>query len=266
MAFEAHVEQMSKAAVWVRRFTKGRSLLAGRFRSLETLITPGVTIAIPLGAHRQYWAGPSQDRDLIEFLSHALPEDGLFLDIGANIGVYSAALWKLRGGGIRGAAFEPVPTTQELLQGTFRANGVPFSVEHAAVSDRRGTLRLTAYENGANNVWVKSDDGRRPTTEVPTISLDEWCGADPRRIPGAIKIDVEGHELAVLQGGRKTLRAHKPALVVECHAASWNELGVDRRAFDAEVRSIGYSRLCDRQGRPVDFLTASSTFHLLALA
>src|SRR5215471_6686606 len=190
MAFAAHVEEMSKAAVWVRRFTKGRSLLAGHFRSLETLITPGVTMTIPLSAHRQYWSGPSPDRDLIEFLSHALPENGLFLDVGANIGFYSAALWVLRGGGIRGAAFEAVPTTQDLLETTLRLNGAPFSVERTAVSDHKGTLKLSAFDHGSNNIWVKNDDGRRPTVEVPTVSLDEWCGAEPTRIPGAIKIDV----------------------------------------------------------------------------
>jgi len=251
--------------VWITRLTKGRSLLAHRFRSLGAVVAPGVTIQIPLGAHRSYWSGVSPDRDLIEFLSRALPDDGLFCDIGANIGVYSAALWVLRRGGIRGAAFEPVPTTQELLQQTFQLNGVPFSIERMGVSDQSSTLLLSAYHHGRNNFWLKSDDGQHPVIKVPTMTLDEWCAADSARIPGAIKIDVEGHELAVLQGARNTLRAHHPALVVECHAASWDALGVGRAEFDAEVRSLGYSRLCDRQGRPVNFLTASNTFHLLAL-
>ena len=43
------------------------------------------------------------------------------------------ALWRVRGG-IRGVAFEPVPTTQALLQHTFALNGVPFALERAAVS------------------------------------------------------------------------------------------------------------------------------------
>jgi FkbM family methyltransferase len=265
MACNDQVEAITRTSVWITRLTKGRTLLAHHFRALETVVTPGVTIQIPVAAHRSYWSGISPDRDLIEFLSRALPDDGLFCDIGANIGVYSTALWVLRRGGIRGVAFEPVPTTQELLERTFRLNSVPFSIERMGVSDQSSTLLLSAYNHGRNNFWIKSDDGQHPVIKVPTMPLDEWVGGDPARVPGAIKIDVEGHELAVLQGARNTLRTHRPALVVECHAASWDALGVSRADFDSEVRSLGYSRLCDRHGRPIDFLTASNTFHLLAV-
>lgn len=227
-------------------------------------MAPDVDIKLPIGAHRSYWAGVSPDHDLIEFLAHALPDGGLFLDIGANVGVYSAALWKLRGG-MRGTAFEPVPSTRTLLQQTFELNGVPFAIEAAAISDKSDVLRLTAYAHGLNNFWIKEGDTRHPFLEVPTVPLDLWCGDDPSRIPGALKIDVEGHELAVLKGGRKVLRTHRPALVMECHAASWDELGVSRREMAEEIRAIGYKRVCDRQGRPVDFLGARGTFHLLAI-
>jgi FkbM family methyltransferase len=249
---------------WLLRFVKGRSALRHGFRSLGAEVAPDVAIGLPVGAHRSFWSGVSPDADLIEFIAHALPEGGLFLDVGANIGVYSAGLWKLRGG-MRGAAFEPVPSTQELLEQTFRLNAVPFAVERVALSNVPGLLKLTAYEHGLNNFWIKEDDGRHPVHDVPTIPLDAWCGNDPDRVPGAIKIDVEGHELAVLQGGRQILRTHRPALVMECHAASWAALGVSREEIDAEVRAIGYKRVCDRQGRPVDFFQAQGTFHLLAL-
>lgn len=222
-------------------------------------------MALPIGAHRRFWTGVSNDADLIQFLAHALPDRGLFLDIGANIGIYSASLWRLRGTDIRGVAFEPVASTLELLQSTFELNSVPFVIERTAISDRVGQLTLSGYGNGVNNFWVKNDDGRHPTMKVPTIPLDDWCAGDPARVPGAMKIDVEGHELAVLQGGRQTFRAHRPALVMECHAASWDELGVSRGDLDDEVRAIGYKRVCDRKGRQVDFFAARETFHLLAL-
>jgi FkbM family methyltransferase len=249
---------------WRIRIDKARSAVGHGFRALSAQVTRGVEIELPLGAHRLFWSGRSSDADLIDFLARALPDDGLFLDVGGNIGVYSASLWRMRGN-IRGVAFEPIPSTQVLLQSTFELNGVPFDIERAAVSDRAGTLTISSYANGRNNFWIKNDDGRHPTTTVPTISLDDWCGNDPKRVPGAIKIDVEGHELAVLQGGRKMLRAHRPAMVLECHGGAWDELGVSRVELDAEIRGIGYKRLCDRDGRPVDLLTARSTFHLLAI-
>jgi FkbM family methyltransferase len=249
---------------WRIRIDKGRSALEHGFRSLSAEVTRGVQIELPLGAHRSFWSGPCGDADLIEFLARALPDDGLFLDVGGNIGLYSASLWRLRGA-MRGVAFEPIPSTQALLQSTFELNGVPFAIERAAVSDSAGTLTLCGYAHGLNNFWIKNDDGRHPTISVPTIALDDWCGSDPGRIPGAIKIDVEGHELAVLKGARKMFHTHRPAMVMECHAGSWDELGVSRAELDAEVRGIGYQRLCDRNGRPVDFLGARETFHMLAI-
>jgi FkbM family methyltransferase len=249
---------------WRLRIDKGRSALEHGFRSLSAEVVRGIRIDLPIGAHRLFWTGANGDSDLIDFLARALPEDGLFLDVGGNIGLYSAALWRLRGG-LRGVAFEPVPTTQVLLQATFDLNAVPFDIERVAVSDRAGTLTLSGYEHGSNNIWIKNDDGRHPTISVPTITLDDWCGSDPKRVPAAIKIDVEGHELAVLQGARRTLRANRPAMVMECHAGSWDELGVSRAELEAEVRAIGYKRLCDRNGRAVDFMGARDTFHLLAI-
>jgi FkbM family methyltransferase len=249
---------------WRIRIDKGRSALGHQFRSLSVEVTRGVEISLPLSAHRAFWSGVSGDADLIDFLARALPDNGLFLDVGSKVGVYSAALWRLRGG-IRGVAFEPIPSTVALLKATFELNGVPFDVAPIALSDGAGTLTLSGYGHGLNNFWIKHDDGRHPILSVPRTSLDEWCAADPARVPSAVKIDVEGHELAVLQGARKTLNTHRPAMVVECHAGSWDELGVSRAELEAEIHGIGYRRICDRNGRPVDFIGARHTFHLLAM-
>ena len=249
---------------WRTRVEKGLSALQHRFQSLTVRLVRDVDFQLPMAAHRRFWSGPCRDSDLIEFLARELTDGGLFLDVGGNVGVYSAALWKLRGN-IRGVAFEPIPSTQTLLQATFDLNGVPFAVEKAAVSESRGTLQLTNYAFGQNNFWITEDDGRHPTIQVDTISLDEWCGDDPQRAPGAIKIDVEGHELSVLRGARHVLRTHRPAMVMECHVQAWDELGVSRHELEAEINAIGYKRVCDRAGRPVDFHGARTTFHLLGL-
>jgi FkbM family methyltransferase len=249
---------------WLIRADKLRSAVAHRFKSLDVAVTSEVTIQLPLGAHRSFWSGVSPDHDLLEFLAHMLPDNGLFLDIGANLGVYSTALWKMRGR-MRGAAFEPIPTTQALLRQTFELNDVPCSIEKVAISDVPRTLKLSAYEHGHNNFWIVNDDKSHPTLDVAALPLDAWSAEQKDRVPGAIKIDVEGHELSVIKGARQTLAKHRPALVVECHAGAWPKLSVPAVEFDQEIRSLGYRRLCDRRGRPVDVLGAHDTFYLLAL-
>jgi len=49
---------------------------------------------------------------------------------------------------------------------------------------------------------------------VPVRSLDGYFAGETRRI-GAMKIDVEGHEMAVLEGAERILREHGPLIVIE---------------------------------------------------
>jgi hypothetical protein len=82
-------------------------------------------------------------------------------------------------------------------------------------------------------------------------------------VVAAIKIDVEGQELEVLEGAIETLRRWKPRLVIECHCASWDELNVDRHRFAELIDSFGYRQVADPDGQPVDFKEARRTVHLL---
>jgi FkbM family methyltransferase len=73
--------------------------------------------------------------------------------------------------------------------------------------------------------------------EVDITTLDAFF-ADRPRGPNFLKIDVEGHELAVLHGGREVLAKYKPTLLVECEGRHRPE-GDVRPVFDF-LRSLGY--------------------------
>ena len=251
-------------AKWSNRVSKVVAAMAGSFRYPPMEGAPGTTIRIPLAAHRRFRSGPMQDADLVAFLVNALPDaGGVFLDVGANIGTYSAAIGVVRGGKLRGAAFEPVPTTNALLRRTLALNGLDgFLAEAVALSSHEAQLRLSATAGGENNFIVPLEDTRRQVVARST-TLDASVAAHPELAPDAIKIDVEGHELEVLKGGLRVLSRFRPARVLECHCASWPALGVDPAEVAGALDQCGCAAPSDRKGTVVDLRKCTETIHVL---
>ena len=124
------------------------------------------------------------------------------IDIGANIGYFTAHL--ARGVGNAGVvhAFEPEPVNHQLLARNMRDNGLQQVQLHAAAlgdAPGRAKLHTTAYNGGMHRLYA-SVCCEGPTVDVPVFRLDDLFA------PGSvslIKIDVEGYEHAVLRGARR---------------------------------------------------------------
>lgn len=140
------------------------------------------------------------------------------IDVGANIGHYTKRLSELVGAGGRVIAVEPVPETFALLSSnvqhfTFK-NVTLFNV---AVSDKCEVvgMDIPSFETGLRNFYgagVTAVGSGLSDLRVMTLRLDSL--EIPNRIALA-KIDVEGHELAVLRGMVELLRRDHPTLIVE---------------------------------------------------
>jgi len=147
---------------------------------------------------------------------------GLILDIGANIGIFTL-LACLSGPQVRVISFEPSPEVFSRLRGNVEANGWSDRCElrNEAASDRRGSAvfdlygKRSSFGGGIYPLRV----GRRPSEkenliEVKTDTVDAACAGKGR--VGLAKIDVEGHEDAVLRGMAGVLEESRPDLIVEC--------------------------------------------------
>ncbi len=128
--------------------------------------------------------------------------DDLALDVGANVGYFSSLLGRRAG---RVVAFEPHP----LLVGRLRANVARWpgriEVMQAAASSGPGVALLGEPQGFGVNAGIAAIgvDGAR-SFEVETVALDEVVGD---AAVGVCKIDVEGHEAAVLEGLSAALAA-----------------------------------------------------------
>lgn len=170
------------------------------------LIPPSIYYA--LRAKRELRRGEAELR-ILPFL---VDPTRLAVDAGANKGVYTYWLEHLAAGV---HAYEPNPKMFKVLKSGV---GAKATVHHAALSDQAGEFALRIpktgkgrYSNqGASLNHAKVGDSYGEVM-VQTRRLDD---EDLDNV-GFIKIDVEGHEMAVLDGALETIRRNRPTLLIE---------------------------------------------------
>ncbi len=165
-----------------------------------------------------------------------LPRGAVFYDIGANLGFFSLLAAHLTGlGEGRVYAFEAAPDNAEAIRANARLNHIPnVVVVNKAVAARSGRGRLQVVDDQS---WSKlAEYGEHPFTErvidVELVAIDDLVGDGGLPPPALVKIDVEGAEIAVLEGMRDTIERHRPAIVCELHDT--------HDEFVAVMRSHGY--------------------------
>jgi FkbM family methyltransferase len=141
------------------------------------------------------------------------------LDVGANIGYFSALAAGLVGARGSVHAFEPLPESFARL----RRNLAAFNWAHAhllAVSDVSGKTSLFSSDRAEEAGWAtllpSSEFGS--AREVDVVSLDEWMERQQPQHVDFIKLDIEGGEYRALKGAETLLRRYKPVVVAELNA------------------------------------------------
>jgi FkbM family methyltransferase len=173
------------------------------------------------------------ERDQIDTLTSAMLRHGcdIFLDIGANIGVYSliVATRRLAGEVI---AFEPDARSLGALRANLLINGIADAVEvrPIALSDHDGTVRFTPDPGTSSCRSRVSADG---TAAVSCAKLDTQLSAAGKRL--FFKIDIEGHELSALDGMRHVIERNRCFLQIESFAANVP-------ALEELMSRLGYQR------------------------
>ena len=149
-------------------------------------------------------------------------DPGWFFDVGANVGLYIWEVCKVSPHR-KILAFEPDPENIKLLEKTLnRANFQNVEICKCALSNQLAEVSFfqdnltsaTGCVAGKDKPWIEQYlNGSTNEIRVKTETLDSVVRQDSS--PSLIKIDVEGHEVEVLQGGRNTLSEAKPLLIIE---------------------------------------------------
>ncbi|MGE4075101.1 MAG: FkbM family methyltransferase [Reyranella sp.] len=142
----------------------------------------------------------------------------LFLDVGANYGTHSLLF---NSAGIQTISFEPNERCLEYFRLACSLNGFDPKWEAVALGNRQGTADLVFPER---KTWhgsvvtevIEALERNEKTTvrQVPLRKLDDYLDAVAgRRV--LMKVDVEGAEVAVLEGAARLLQEVRPMIVFE---------------------------------------------------
>lgn len=154
------------------------------------------------------------------------------VDVGANLGIYTVACASI---GARVSAFEPSSLARDALDRNISLNGLSdlIRVFPMALGEENASVSLTTHLDVGNHL-VTPGEGSASDETVPVRTLDSMVDQDPDWFSAGrmvlLKIDVEGHDAAVLRGAGRTLADDRPVVLVE----TWDG-GAEIRAFLARL-------------------------------
>lgn len=181
-----------------------------------------------------------------DFLIRFLRPGDTFVDVGANIGLFSLIAARCVEPGGRVFAFEPTAMTYDRLTDNVRLNGLAnVDCIKRALSDGCGRLQLMRASGGFDgwNSLARPVMGEASEAEeVEVIRWDQY--AKQHDLAGSVtmmKIDVEGWESRVLAGGEEVLmRPDAPVLQVEFTDDAAEAAGTSCRELYQRLEAYGY--------------------------
>jgi FkbM family methyltransferase len=185
------------------------------------------------------------DRHVFEIIGRLDLANKTCVDVGANVGLYSVMLSRMTGPGGRVVALEPETTNFELLQRNRELNGAAnIQCVKVAVGAECGksTLAVNPYNWGDHWITGSSTSPAWASRQsVDVVTLDDQLRDEPDGRLAFIKLDVQGQEVAVLDGMAKTLARNPDViLLVEISPDHLRTAGTSATVLVRRLLEIGF--------------------------
>lgn len=144
-------------------------------------------------------------------------------DIGAHVGFITLVLAESVGSDGKVFAFEPAPENIAVMRKLIIQNSLQHKVSLVpiALADVNGEQNLIKWKSSSMCLLESALDGQKAcdcsSINITTCTLDSFVFEQLNPSPELIKIDVEGAEALVIQGGLRTLNVYSPKLIIEIH-------------------------------------------------
>ena len=206
----------------------GEALIVWVERGVMRWLPPALVFEANARVHR--WKGERELRELPRLVAPGT----IAVDVGAHFGTYSHALCRLVGKRGRVISVEPIEEDARYLKAAARQLRLPMEVHACALSVANGTADLTVparhgrFKTALSTLESpESHDGNGEVRTVEVRRLDDVLAEETLPV-SFIKIDVEGHESAVLDGAVETIGRHRPNLLIE----------IEQRFHDKPVAAV----------------------------
>lgn len=217
-----------------------------------------VDLTLPSDFGRCLWVSGCFEPNETAFLASVLRPGMTFVDIGANIGLYTLLAAHIVGPEGTLVAVEPSPREQVSLRDNLAANGhvaVRVRTEALGSADGTATLRVTDTAHAGHNTLgapVYASTRVIDEIEVQVTTFDHLVEDEVLKRIDVVKIDVEGAEQLVLDGAEASLRRFRPIVMLEMQEPSLAALGSSVSEVVSFLESLDYKVLeySQSSGRP----------------
>ncbi|HMF72749.1 MAG TPA: FkbM family methyltransferase [Flavitalea sp.] len=198
-----------------------------------------------------YFLGEYEEKE-IRFLISVLEPGDVFIDLGANIGLFSLVASSIITDAGKVYAFEPYSENFVRLKHHLQLNQCTNVIaEQSAVSDRAGTIDLKGDRSSSNKGMISQYNKTFTVSEtVPCLALDKYYSDKIKTSVKCIKLDIEGGELNAIRGMAGILRIDKPILLIEVNDEILKMAGSSAVDLERELSLFNYSKYyLDKGGR-----------------
>ncbi|MDD2720516.1 MAG: FkbM family methyltransferase [Gallionella sp.] len=220
---------------------------------IETVYEGDIRVRALLSDHIEaqlFWQGFQEaDEGVLKRIKRHLPEDGTFIDIGANIGSFTLVAAHIAPHG-QVHSFEPSDHHFCRLSHNVALNSFNnVTLNKLGLNDQPGSATLflpsvcgEMNNSGAASLYAAaSAPGAQVTEEVALVTLDDYVQEKNIQQIDLIKIDIEGAEFNALKGAAATLARFRPIVLMEMDKDSMQRAACKPEDILDFWRGLGYT-------------------------
>jgi len=172
------------------------------------------------------------------FLMHCLRSDNIFVDIGANSGIYTVLASKVIGS--KSICIEPIHSAVERIKEHVMINQVQnlVTIHNIGLGHKEHEVMFTSNHDCTNHVIPDTNENDQYAISQKIKTLNSLLNLEDEYV---LKIDTEGYEFNILKGANKILSHGKIlAIIIEVNG-SGAKYGITDNDIHTELKKYGYS-------------------------